>query len=786
MPCGFTPVISSIKSKDTITIDTLIGYTKNVEVVFDKLDVLSVPNYFENKELEAKEVIDVLLDEVKTVTNVPLFDEYIRQNYLDNLLRGGYPMTIPTKDKNYVYYLYSRKHGDLERDYNFFTIAPEFYSQGNGNFRDVCQNRRSDILLHPEIGDYNFHVFASLIQADGYNPLSINGSTFELKSKEDATTLIKECFNSDDLELVEHLSGKFTPGSIINLAYNLGINSHLTDEVLLETILSKSTQNIESSFGEGYWSDHWTYILDLVENYEHVFPDKMNSVLFEEFKYAYFLSGVSVYPRSEKTVVDKEGKVRQYGSLRHPDEVIVSSYGINPHGTNWLTTKEKEIIYTNLYSKLFVLAVNKFALLDAHGMGVEMEGNKPGWNDAMNGLPGLFGSGMPETIELKRLVDYLTLHLEDNANLSLLNSFKSFYTAIEGVSANSEFDYWDQVKTLLETYRESLRTPSSDIVIVKADEVRNLLVKMQDKLQQAIDKALILGEGIMPTYFTYEADSFEYVLDASGNKVNSHYGLPKAKVHSFSVKPLPYFLEGPARLLKVRKDRAANKEMIEHIKKTDLYDEVLGMYKTSSDLDAWGYEIGRIRAFTKGWLERESNFLHMTYKYLLGILKSGNVDEFFEESIKNLVYNLDPEKYGRSTLENSSFIATSNNPNPHIFSQGFVSRLSGSTAEMLSIWAVLVYGKELYHLENNELALTLKPLLSKEFFKNGVIETVFQGVPVVYQNRSGKDGLDLTVTKYTLSLLDGSNIEVHGKSLVGQDALLVRNKQVNKIIIELN
>ena len=28
-------------------------------------------------------------------------------------------------------------------------------------------------------------------------------------------------------------------------------------------------------------------------------------------------------------------------------------------------------------------------------MGIEMEAGKPGWNDAMNGLPGLFGSEMP-------------------------------------------------------------------------------------------------------------------------------------------------------------------------------------------------------------------------------------------------------------------------------------------------------------------------------------------------------------------------------------------------------
>ncbi len=36
----------------------------------------------------------------------------------------------------------------------------------------------------------------------------------------------------------------------------------------------------------------------------------------------------------------------------------------------------------------------KYSTLDSAGMGVEMEGGKPGWNDAMNGLPGLLGESV--------------------------------------------------------------------------------------------------------------------------------------------------------------------------------------------------------------------------------------------------------------------------------------------------------------------------------------------------------------------------------------------------------
>ena len=65
----------------------------------------------------------------------------------------------------------TRKHGDLERDYNAFALSAEFYSQGNGAYRDVNQNRRSDVLFEPRVGDFNVRTFMSLIQADGYNPL---------------------------------------------------------------------------------------------------------------------------------------------------------------------------------------------------------------------------------------------------------------------------------------------------------------------------------------------------------------------------------------------------------------------------------------------------------------------------------------------------------------------------------------------------------------------------------------------------------------------------------------
>lgn len=78
-----------------------------------------------------------------------------------------------------------------------------------------------------------------------------------------------------------------------------------------------------------------------------------------------------------------------------------------------------EVFRTTVFGKLLGLALLKFATLDPFGMGIEMEAGKPGWCDALNGLPGLFGSSMSETYELLRLLDFLlaALATQDGATI---------------------------------------------------------------------------------------------------------------------------------------------------------------------------------------------------------------------------------------------------------------------------------------------------------------------------------------------------------------------------------
>lgn len=767
---GFSGTKLTLKEQEVVSIDTIIGTSVKPSLIIQKVDDFMQQGYFEKAERLAQSLIDEITKDVQTKSNYPLFDNYMHQNYLDNILRGGYPMFIDTPSNHFVYHLFSRRHGDMEREYNFYTLAPEYYSQGNGNFRDVCQNRRSDCLFHKEVGIYNAKVFANLIQLDGYNPLGVLGSLFVIEDKEKAKELARTLFTNDPKKKMETiLMNKFTPGIIANTMENEKIQSNYTEDELFKIIFEVATQEINADFGEGYWSDHWTYILDLVESTLAIYPDQLDAYLYQDQDYKFYDSPVFVLPRSEKYVINQKGEPRQYGALLDKDEEKINRLHMNIHGSNWVKNKKNEEITTNLFGKLFVLASVKFSMLDSSLIGVEMEGNKPGWNDAMNGLPGVFASGVSETIELARVVRFLKENLKDE-EVELPVEFVQFVEYVKDIYRKQldHFHTWDEVTTAREVYRQNTRFGVEKTIKVKASSYHDFIDLMMQTLDDGLARALEIGEGIYPSYLIHEVTDFEKL-----GKI-SHYGLETIKVKAFKEKPLPYFLEAPARSMKYVTNKDILQKQYQKIKTTSLYDNQLHMYKTSCDLDDWDYSIGRIRAFQKGWLERESNFLHMTYKYLLGLIKAGLYDEFYQEMKDNLVCFMDPERYGRSPFENSSFIAPSNNPDKAVWGQGFVARLSGSTAEMLSIWHLMMFGSHPFTYDST-LHLALKPALSKDMFcEDGTIEVNFlSNIKVIYHNPNHEDIFDKTVKQYqcdgiTYQTLDGEIAERIRAGLIKQ------------------
>lgn len=724
VPCAFSAF--SYNLDKIVTLNSLVGYTSDIHLLDEYVAKLDT-NYLRTKDIENIEMHKELTNAIDTETAEPLFDAYLKQCYLDNLLRGGEPFPIETKQGIASYHLFSRKHGDLERDYNFFVIEPEYYSQGNGNFRDVLQNRRNDTLFHNFIEDHNLWHFASLISADGYNPLSIEGLQFDYQGK-----VVYPGLDG-------FIQKPFTPGLLYKKLIELGYEDSQAENTM-KVILKESIPKIKASFGEGYWNDHFTYIYDLIEGYLDIYPENEHALLFHKKKYKFFDNHTDVLPRSEKTVLTKNGKVRQYGALAHH------------HGhSDWVEVQGKPVEVT-LASKLLTLILNKYGLLDPEGIGLSYDANKPGWNDAMNGLPGLFGSGVSEMFELKRLNAFLLKAFKTYPSqtievlsplVQLIQSYKSLQS--------SGFQLWDERTTALETYRAALKQPLT-LSQIDTKTAIHVLERMDQDLRVAEEKAYQIDK-VYPTYLTFEALKYEPILENGQPKIGN-YKLPLVKVLAFKMNPIPAFLEAPARFLKQTSDVDKARTLYQTIKQTELYDAKLKFYQTSVSLDAYSNEIGRIRAFTKGWLERESNFLHMTYKYLLGLLKAGLYDEFYSEMDTNMVCFMNPEVYGRSPLENSSFIATSTNPDPAKHGQGFVSRLSGSTAEMLSMYKEMFIGKHPFDVIDNQLVLAFKPILNKRFFKEGRVSFKFFNTKVTYINPLGLNTYDKAARITDIEVID--------------------------------
>jgi hypothetical protein len=290
----------------------------------------------------------------------------------------------------------------------------------------------------------------------------------------------------------------------------------------------------------------------------------------------------------------------------------------------------------------------------------------------------------------------------------------------------------------------------------------------------------------------------------------SHTGYPLVSAEKFESRPLPLFLEGPVHLLKVHPEQ--RKQIYSSVKRSQLYDRKLKMYKNCESLEEAPFEIGRIRAYANGWIENGSIYLHMEYKWLLELLRSGLHHEFYREIKNTLVPFLDPEVYGRSIFEGSSFIVSSAFPDEKLHGRGFQPRLSGNTCEMLHIWTLIVAGEKPFFMdEKGQLMLRLRPIIpdwlftrqkrSRRYYyddgesklivipKNAFAYKFIGKTLVVYHNEERKDTFGdsaAAVISYKLSYHDGKQEMLSGDVLDTPFALDVREGRVDRIEVVLS
>lgn len=329
-----------------------------------------------------------------------------------------------------------------------------------------------------------------------------------------------------------------------------------------------------------------------------------------------------------------------------------------------------------------------------------------------------------------------------------------------------------------------------------AADVSTIIARWLVQTEAGIERAIKFGShgdgddgtsGIPPSYFSYDVTQWEL----TGEKTD--VGHPLVNALALKVGRFPLFLEGPTRYLKTIDDKSAVSDMYTKVKTSGLRDEELKMYFVSASLKGQSYDMGRMMAFSPGWLENQSIWMHMSYKYYLELIRGKLYEEFFSEMRGGgMLPFMDPVKYGRSLMECSSFLASSAFSDPSFHGRGFSARLSGSTAEFLSIWKLIFIGATPYYLDDNgSLKMSLKPAIPSWMFKDDedpnaadptydedgnltVKFKLFASILVTYHNSKGSDLFDVAPNGYKITMKDGSTEDVDGPEIDAELAIKIR------------
>ena len=786
-PSAFAHTKFGLAYGETREIISITGNIKDIKKLNRIISKIKDKAYFEKKLSENEDIIKGLQGTVFTKSSSNEFDHYCRQTFLDNLLRGGFPVTIDTPSGPFVFYAYARKHGDLERDYNSFLLQPSYYSQGNGAYRDINQNRRNDVLFNPGIKYDNVSTFINTIQPDGFNPHQIEGVSLSLKSGSPVNAVKK---------IREFLKEPFTPGSLISFLEAERIMSKKAAREFLKNVLAVSIKSDLARPGEGYWVDHWTYNLDLLETYLLCYPENLKELLLGKRDFTFYDTYLRVNPRDEKYVYT-DGKIRQFGAVSEDEEKkrLIEKRESQPYKVR-IKNGRAGIYETSLFVKFVCVLANKISSLDPFGIGIEMEAGKPGWCDSLNNLPGIFGSSVAETFELKRLILFLKSSLEKlgiDADYKIVFPYElaDFLIELDKLLAKTDnFKYWDVSSAAKERYRKKVWSGfdgREKYLLIGA--IDGILDKALRKVERGLGAAEDKKTGLPYTYFINEAKKYRFIYERGKRKLNKD-GLPLVKALAFGHKPVSFFLEGPMHAMRVMEAGKKAESLYKAVKKSELFDKGLKMYKVNAPLKGMPFELGRSTIFTPGWLENESIWLHMEYKYMLEVLKKGLYAEFFSDLKNCLVAFQDPARYGRSILENSSFIASSAYPDKSIRGNGFVARLTGSTTEFLSMWLLMCLGKEPFKVAGGKLYFELKPILPRWLFtaKDTFTFCLLGKTLVVYHNPKRLDTFgDRAVrpTAIELKRKDESDIKFTGSRIPSLFAERVRQAHYDRIDINL-
>ena len=428
---------------------------------------------------------------------------------------------------------------------------------------------------------FDIKQFLSFIQADGYEPLTVEAVVFLFADEEIARDVAAQVTTDDNSAKVlgDILSGgPFRPGQLFSLCDQLNINRTSDNDAFINPILAASEDRAMAVYGTGYWADHWDYYLDLINAYLGVFPDGEEALMYDT-KVRYFFSTATVRPRAEKYVLDftfdgtskhviqLDSTYFDMGKAKEQEAFRDSNTGLIGIEASWQREKNgKEPFMSTPIAKLFLLCSIKFAMRDAWGMGIEYEGGRPGWLDSMNGLPGMVGSGMPETYELylliqyvKKVVDTYDRHIVVPSELGvMISAIEEALDTLDSAGYEEEedlpldvpqplFEYWDTVATAREEYRQKVEYYFyGNTTSFTAKKVSRMTERWLSEIEKGVKRSFKFGSkgfgddgtsGIPPCFFSYDVTEWE--VNGGHNSV----GLPLVDAKGMRVGMFPLFLE---------------------------------------------------------------------------------------------------------------------------------------------------------------------------------------------------------------------------------------------------
>jgi hypothetical protein len=762
-------------------------------------------SYPERKQRENTALISELSGRFALLAGPAQLAPYTRQAFLDNTLRGGQPVVVNGPRGPRVFHTFTRKHGDMERDYNAFELSPTYWSQGNANFRDVNQNRRCENFIYPEVDAANVETFFALIQLDGNNPLVVQAETFCVPA-EQLAPLAQDWPAGLTTEWQAFLTQPFSPGQLLALL----IQAQGTAQAArpwFDRIVGQADKIQNAAHGEGYWVDHWIYNLDLLDSYAALYPDRLRHLLVERADFTTFDNDHIVLPRDQKYVLRKDGSVRQLHAVVRDTEKTRQIAQRKTHAQAVHTANGLGPVYrSTLLAKLLGLLAVKATLFDPCGLGLEMEAEKPGWCDALNGLPGLVGSSTHEAFALQRAVAFVQRaveeHLLPDTGVQMAVEVAALLRSVTEILAQANgrdfLPTWQQLATRRESFRADVRLGvAGDLALLPSAEVLHFLRAVDAQLARSLAGS-VDAAGLPVSYYTHEIAEFD-VLPSQAQRPGEEPTPTFVRARRFVQKPIAAFLEGAVHALRSSTDADQARALYGAVRRSSLYDSKLGMYRVNVPLDAESFEIGRSKIFSPGWLENESIFLHMHYKYLLETLRSGLSDEFFQDLRRGLVAFHDPAVYGRSPLENSSFIASSRFPDPKVHGMGFVARLSGATAEWISMLLHMSLGAAPFRQVDGALRFEPRPTLADWLFTSEAVPgagfasnsfgiKLFGQTWLVYENPARRATFGpgaASPKRFELRYANGQCVHHEGQWLPSALALDVRSGELLSVVIGL-